>query len=61
MTVPLRVRVNGELHTVNIDPRTSLLDLLRECLALTGAKKVATMDSVVPVQFTLMDVALCRA
>lgn len=37
----LRVRttVNGETVDVDIDARTSLLDLLRERLALTGAKK----------------------
>ncbi|WP_292142499.1 (2Fe-2S)-binding protein [Mesorhizobium sp.] len=37
----LRVRttVNGEAVDVDIDTRTSLLDLLRERLALTGAKK----------------------
>jgi hypothetical protein len=37
--VTVRLRVNGRLHTLAIDPRTSLLDLLREQLALTGAKK----------------------
>jgi xanthine dehydrogenase YagT iron-sulfur-binding subunit len=37
--VTLRLRVNGRLHTLAVDPRTSLLDLLREHLALTGAKK----------------------
>ena len=31
--------VNGQTRSVAIDPRTSLLDLLRERLALTGAKK----------------------
>jgi xanthine dehydrogenase YagT iron-sulfur-binding subunit len=31
--------VNGRTRSVAIDPRTSLLDLLREGLALTGAKK----------------------
>jgi xanthine dehydrogenase YagT iron-sulfur-binding subunit len=31
--------VNGQTRSVAIDPRTSLLDLLREHLALTGAKK----------------------
>jgi xanthine dehydrogenase YagT iron-sulfur-binding subunit len=35
----VRVRVNGSVHSLAIDPRTSLLDLLRERLALTGAKK----------------------
>jgi xanthine dehydrogenase YagT iron-sulfur-binding subunit len=33
------VTVNGDRHTVTIDNRTSLLDLLREHLGLTGSKK----------------------
>ncbi len=35
----LRLRVNGVEHELTIDTRTSLLDLLRERLDLTGAKK----------------------
>ncbi|ELS54934.1 putative oxidoreductase, iron-sulfur binding subunit [Streptomyces viridochromogenes Tue57] len=31
--------VNGKRHTVTVDNRTSLLDLLREHLNLTGSKK----------------------
>ena len=37
--IPLQMRVNGRAYALNIDPRTSLLDLARERLALTGAKK----------------------
>jgi xanthine dehydrogenase YagT iron-sulfur-binding subunit len=33
------LRVNGEEYTLELDTRTSLLDLLRERLGLTGAKK----------------------
>jgi xanthine dehydrogenase YagT iron-sulfur-binding subunit len=33
------LRVNGEQHILDLDTRTSLLDLLRERLRLTGAKK----------------------
>ena len=33
------LRVNGVEHTLTIDTRTSLLDLLRERLGATGAKK----------------------
>ena len=33
------LRVNGERHRLDLDTRTSLLDLLRERLRLTGAKK----------------------
>jgi xanthine dehydrogenase YagT iron-sulfur-binding subunit len=36
---PISVTVNGESHTLTIDTRTSLLDLLRERLGLTGSKK----------------------
>lgn len=35
----LTVTVNGTRHTVTVDNRTSLLDLLREHLGLTGSKK----------------------
>jgi xanthine dehydrogenase YagT iron-sulfur-binding subunit len=33
------ITVNGEARTLDVDPRTTLLDLLRETLKLTGAKK----------------------
>jgi xanthine dehydrogenase YagT iron-sulfur-binding subunit len=33
------LRVNGKKHDLRIDPRTSLLDCLREHLHLTGSKK----------------------
>jgi xanthine dehydrogenase YagT iron-sulfur-binding subunit len=33
------LRINGEEHALELDTRTSLLDLLREQLGLTGAKK----------------------
>src|SRR4029453_826115 len=38
-TVTTRVRGNGKAPPLAIDPRTSLLDLVRERLGLTGAKK----------------------
>ena len=38
-TVPLSLRVNAREHRLRIDPRTTLLDCLRENLALTGTKK----------------------
>jgi xanthine dehydrogenase YagT iron-sulfur-binding subunit len=31
--------VNGKVHQLDLDPRTTLLDALREALDLTGAKK----------------------
>ena len=33
------LRINGQEHTLELDTRMSLLDLLRERLGLTGAKK----------------------
>lgn len=37
--VPLRLTVNGETRQLEVDTRTTLLDALREHLALTGTKK----------------------
>jgi xanthine dehydrogenase YagT iron-sulfur-binding subunit len=37
--VPATLTVNGRRQRVDVDPRTSLLDLLRERLSLTGTKK----------------------
>jgi xanthine dehydrogenase YagT iron-sulfur-binding subunit len=37
--VRVSVTVNGTRHVLDLDPRSSLLDVLREQLALTGAKK----------------------
>ncbi|MBT2385702.1 (2Fe-2S)-binding protein [Streptomyces sp. ISL-11] len=36
--LPLRLRVNGQCHELLVDPRTTLLGLLREHLGLTGTK-----------------------
>jgi xanthine dehydrogenase YagT iron-sulfur-binding subunit len=33
------ITVNGEVRALDVDPRTTLLDALRENLALTGSKK----------------------
>ncbi|MEJ1128414.1 2Fe-2S iron-sulfur cluster-binding protein [Variovorax sp. CCNWLW225] len=38
-SVPLALRVNGKSHALQVDPRTTLLDLLREQMALPGTKK----------------------
>jgi xanthine dehydrogenase YagT iron-sulfur-binding subunit len=38
-TVQVTLRVNGKEHPLRIDPRTTLLDCLRETIALTGTKK----------------------
>jgi xanthine dehydrogenase YagT iron-sulfur-binding subunit len=37
--VPVSLRVNGVRHDLRLDPRTTLLDALREHLHLTGTKK----------------------
>ena len=39
MPVPVELTVNGVVHHLTLDPRTTLLDTLREHLALTGTKK----------------------
>ena len=36
---PLHLRINGVSHSVSVDVRTTLLDLLREQLHMTGTKK----------------------
>jgi xanthine dehydrogenase YagT iron-sulfur-binding subunit len=35
----VQLKINGQEHTLEIDPRTTLLDALREHLQLTGSKK----------------------
>ena len=37
--VPIMLRINGKDHQLRIDPRTTLLDCVRETVALTGTKK----------------------
>jgi len=37
--VPITLRINGKDHQLKIDPRTTLLDCIRETVALTGTKK----------------------
>ncbi|WP_207481410.1 (2Fe-2S)-binding protein [Arenibaculum pallidiluteum] len=37
--IPLRVTINDAPYELSLDPRTSALDMLREQLSLTGAKK----------------------
>jgi xanthine dehydrogenase YagT iron-sulfur-binding subunit len=36
---PVALKINGKDHHLNLDPRTTLLDTLREHLRLTGTKK----------------------
>ncbi|HYE55858.1 MAG TPA: 2Fe-2S iron-sulfur cluster-binding protein, partial [Chitinophagaceae bacterium] len=37
--VPLQLHVNGVKHELTVEPRVTLLDMLREQLGLTGTKK----------------------
>jgi xanthine dehydrogenase YagT iron-sulfur-binding subunit len=37
--VKVELQINGTRHSLTLDPRTTLLDTLREHLALTGSKK----------------------
>ena len=38
-SLPMVLRVNGTEHRLNLDPRTALLDALREQIGLVGTKK----------------------
>lgn len=38
--VPVTLRINGKPHRLNLEPRVTLLDALRDRLDITGAKKV---------------------
>jgi xanthine dehydrogenase YagT iron-sulfur-binding subunit len=38
-TIPVPLRINGKEYRLRVDPRTTLLDCLRETVALTGTKK----------------------
>ncbi len=37
--LPCSLKINGQQHQLQVDPRTTILDLLRENLQLTGTKK----------------------
>ena len=37
--MPVTLRINGKDHALRVDPRTTLLDCLRETVTLTGTKK----------------------
>jgi xanthine dehydrogenase YagT iron-sulfur-binding subunit len=38
-TLAIQLKVNGQMHSLQLDPRTTLLDCLRENLDLPGTKK----------------------
>ncbi|MCE9634944.1 MAG: (2Fe-2S)-binding protein [Planctomycetes bacterium] len=37
---PVRLKVNGKVHDLSIEPRVTLLDALRDTIGLTGPKEV---------------------
>src|SRR5215831_13652998 len=39
IAVPITLRINGKEHSLQIDPRTTLLDCIRESVEQTGTKK----------------------
>ena len=39
MKIPITLKVNGDIHDLSVEPNQTLLDVLREELALTGSKK----------------------
>jgi xanthine dehydrogenase YagT iron-sulfur-binding subunit len=41
--VPVKLQVNGSFYTLEVEPRRTLLDVLRDDLCLTGTKKVCDM------------------
>ena len=40
--IPLELKINGTNYDLSIEPRVSLLNVLREFIGLTGTKKTAT-------------------
>src|ERR1700685_2918785 len=38
--VPVELTINGQKHTLQIEPRVTLLDALRDQLEISGAKRV---------------------
>jgi len=43
--VPIALRINGKPYNISAEPRATLLDVLRDRLDLTGAKKVCDRGS----------------
>jgi aerobic-type carbon monoxide dehydrogenase small subunit (CoxS/CutS family) len=60
-TASVNLTVNGASHSLMLDARTTLLDLLREHLDLTGTKKAAIRASAVLAPCSLMGAASIRA
>ena len=60
-TGAVRIRINGEDRDVTVDNRTSLLDMLREQVGLTGTKKAATKVRAVRARYWSTISGSCRA
>jgi xanthine dehydrogenase YagT iron-sulfur-binding subunit len=43
--VPIRLRINGREQTLNVEPRMTLLDAVRNKLDMTGSKRVCDRGS----------------
>lgn len=43
--VPVRLTINGKLYALQLEPRVTLLDALRDEIGLTGSKKVCDRGS----------------
>ena len=49
------LKINGQQRFLSLDPRTTLLDAIREHAGLMGTpRRAATMANAVPVQYMLM-------
>ena len=59
--ISVSLTVNGTRHALMLDPRTTLLDLLREHLDLTGTKKAAIRANAAPAPCSLTGGASIRA
>jgi xanthine dehydrogenase YagT iron-sulfur-binding subunit len=59
--VSVSLTINGAHHALMLDPRTTLLDLLREHLDLRGRKKAAIRANAAPAPCSLTGGASIRA
>ena len=59
--VTLTLRLNGQAYPLSLDPRTTLLDAIRDHAGLIGRKRVAATASAAPVRCTSTVGACSRA
>jgi xanthine dehydrogenase YagT iron-sulfur-binding subunit len=52
MDIEISLRVDGSEHRLATDPRTTLLDVLRERFGVTTPRRIATMGSAEPARFS---------